>query len=144
MKTSARNQWLGTVSGYQAGAVNDEVVLSLAGGVRVVAVVTRESTRTLDLKPGAAAFALVKSSSVMLATGLEEGVRLSARNQLAGIVTAVAPGAVQSEVTLQTEEGGLTVTAVVTREGAAAMGLQVGQRAVAVFEASSVIIGTLV
>lgn len=143
MRTSARNQWLGTVSGYRAGAVNDEVELTLEGGACIVATVTRESTRTLGLRPGVAAFALVKASSVMLATGLE-GARLSARNQLAGTVTAVVPGAVQAEITLETDEGALAVTATVTRVGADALDLRVGQRAAAVFEASSVILGTLV
>ena len=50
MKTSARNQFMGTVSGYKAGAVNDEVELTLAGGHRVVAIVTRESTELLELQ----------------------------------------------------------------------------------------------
>ena len=95
MKTSARNQLTGTVSGYKAGAVNDEIELTLAGGAKVVAVVTRDSTEQLGLRPGATAFALIKASSVMLATDLGD-VRLSARNQLTGTITAVTPGAVNT------------------------------------------------
>lgn len=41
MKISARNVFMGTVSTVQPGAVNAEVVLSLAGGTAVTAIVTR-------------------------------------------------------------------------------------------------------
>jgi len=142
MKTSARNQLTGTVSGYKAGAVNDEIELTLAGGAKVVAVVTRDSTEQLGLRPGATAFALIKASSVMLATDLGD-VRLSARNQLTGTITAVTPGAVNTEVVLDIG-GGASVAAVVTQTSAQALGLKVGGSATALFKASSVILGTLV
>ena len=99
MKTSARNQLAGTVAAVRPGAVNDEVELALPGGARIVAIITHESTRSLGLAQGSAAFALVKASSVMLATELG-GAKLSARNQLAGTVSALHPGAVNAEVVL--------------------------------------------
>lgn len=139
MKTSARNQFLGTVAAVRAGAVNDEVELALPGGARVVAVVTRESTQSLGLEPGAAAFALVKASSVIVATDLQ-GARLSARNQLAGTVERVLPGAVNTEVVLALDGGG-TLAAVVTAGSATGMALAPGVRATALFKASSVILG---
>lgn len=141
MKTSARNQFLGAVSGYKAGAVNDEVELTLAGGRKIVSIVTRESTELLGLKLGAQAFALIKASSVLLATDLQ-GARLSARNQLAGVVATVSPGAVNSEVTLDLDNG-LSVAAVVTKSSVEALGLEPGRPAVAFFKASSVILGAL-
>ena len=141
MKTSARNQFMGTVSGYKAGAVNDEVELTLAGGHRVVAIVTRESTELLGLKLGAQAFALVKASSVLLATDLQ-GAKLSARNQLAGTVASVSPGTVNSEVTVDLGHG-LSVAAVLTRSSMESLGLAVGQPVTAFFKASSVILGAL-
>ena len=91
MKTSARNQWVGTVSAIRAGAVNDEVELSLPGGARLWAIVTRESTEALALQLQQTVIALVKSSSVMLATGLGDA-KLSARNRFDGRVSAVKPG----------------------------------------------------
>src|SRR5258708_7428257 len=66
MKTSARNQLYGTVSAITRGSVNDEVALALPGGQTIVAVLTHESTETLGLPVGAAAFAPVKASRVML------------------------------------------------------------------------------
>jgi len=140
MKTSARNQLTGTVSGYRAGSVNDEIELTLAGGAKIVAVVTRTSTNQLGLKLGATAFALIKASSVLLATDLG-GVRLSARNQLQGTVTSVTPGAVNAEVMLDIG-GGASIAAVITQGSVATLGLEVGQRATAIVKASSVILGT--
>jgi len=142
MRTSARNQLAGTVSGYKAGAVNDEIELTLPGGARIVAVVTRESTEALGLKPGAAAFALVRASSVIVATDLG-GAKLSTRNQLPGSVTAVTPGAVNAEVVLDIG-GGMSIAAIVTQASLKSLGLAPGVAATALFKASSVILGTLV
>ncbi|HEX2013538.1 MAG TPA: TOBE domain-containing protein [Roseateles sp.] len=142
MKTSARNQFVGQVSGYRAGAVNDEVQLTLPGGAAIVAIITRESTEQLGLKLGATAFALVKSSSVLLATELE-GAKLSARNQLAGAVLAVTPGAVNAEVLLDIG-GGQSLAATITQASLQALDLAPGRPVTALFKASSVILGSLV
>ena len=142
MKTSARNQFSGTVSGYKAGAVNDEVELTLQGGARIVAVVTQQSTEQLGLKLGANAFALIKASSVIVATDLGD-VKLSSRNQLTGKVSAVTPGAVNTEVVIDVP-GGTSIAAIITQSSAQSMGLKVGDAATALFKASSVILGTTV
>lgn len=141
IKTSARNKLFGKVSDVQAGAVNDQVTLSLAGGQRIVSTVTHESVVALGLAPGSEAFALIKASSVMI--GLPEpGMKLSARNQLPGVVARVVPGAVNIEVVIDLDGGG-TVAAIVTNAGAAELGLAEGTRALAIFKASSVILGTI-
>jgi len=141
MKTSARNQFAGTVAAIQRGAVNDEIRLRIVGGQEVVAIITHDSTDSLGLAEGGAAFALVKASSIILATGVGDGaLRLSARNQLRGTICRVQPGAVNSEVTLALPGGG-TVAATVTRESEQAMDLEVGMEATALFKASSVIVG---
>lgn len=141
MKTSARNQFSGTVSSVTTGAVNDEIELTLAGGARIVAVVTRGSSDSLELKTGATAFALIKASSVIIATDLE-GATLSARNQLPGTVSAITHGAVNAEVVIDLDAGG-SIAAVVTRSSAQALGLAKGSRATAIFKASSVILGAM-
>jgi molybdate transport system regulatory protein len=66
-KTSARNELRGTVVRCQEGAVNSEVIIELAGGKTVVAVVTNDSIKSLGLKEGAKACALIKASHVILA-----------------------------------------------------------------------------
>ena len=138
LKTSARNQFSGTVSAVRAGAVNDEVELTLAGGARIVAIVTRDSTQALGLRTGITAFALLKSSSVIIASDLA-GARVSARNQLHGVVSAVTPGAVNAEVAIQLDGGG-AIAATVTQTSLTELGLQPGVRATALFKASSVIL----
>ncbi|WP_232833472.1 TOBE domain-containing protein [Paraburkholderia kururiensis] len=140
MKTSARNQLYGKVSAVTRGAVNDEVELELPGGQTIVAVLTHESTETLGLTPGAQAFALIKASWVMLLVDDGKPVKLSARNQLRGTVSGVKRGAVNSEAALQLD-GGPVVTAIVTNESVDALGLHDGVKAIAVFKASSVILG---
>jgi len=141
MKTSARNQFNGTVTAVRAGAVNDEVELTLPGGARIVAVVTRESTESLGLRTHIAAFALIKASSILIATGMDGG-RISARNQLSGVVSSVTPGTVNSEVVIEMDGGG-TIAAIVTQASAAHLGLAAGLRASALFKASSVILGVM-
>jgi len=139
MKTSARNQFFGTVSGIQPGAVNDEIELDIAGGHRIVAIVTHESTASLGLAAGAQAFALVKASSIILMTE-GEGARFSARNQLAGTVSRLMPGAVNTEVVLDLTGGG-SIAAIITNESARSLELAEGRTATAMFKASSVIVG---
>ncbi len=139
MKTSARNQFLGTAETVTRGAVNDEVVLRIVGGQRIVAVVTHESAESLGLAPGAQAFALVKASSVIVAVAVE-GARLSARNQLAGTIARVVPGAVNAEVTIALPGGG-TIAATITLDSAEVLELAAGMPATALFKASSVIVG---
>lgn len=139
MKTSARNQLLGTVSAVRAGAVNDEVELTLSGGARIVAIVTRESTQHLGLRTGITAFALIPASAIVLGTELGTA-RLSARNQLAGTVRQVTPGAVNAEVALELA-GGETLAITVTQASVKTLELVPGLQATALFKASSVILG---
>ena len=67
LATSARNRFLGAVAEHREGAVNDEVVLEVEGGARLVATVTRASGEALGLEVGAPAQALVKASHVIVA-----------------------------------------------------------------------------
>lgn len=145
MKTSARNQFHGEVVALRTGAVNDEVDLRIGREHTIVAVVTHESVESLGLAVGAKAFALVKASSVLIATELASA-RLSARNQFEGTVTHHEKGAVNDEVVISlggadSADGHLTVTAIVTSASAKALGLEAGVRATALFKASSVIVG---
>lgn len=141
MKTTARNQYLGTVTAVRSGAVNDEIELTLPSGMRLVAIVTRESTESLGLRTQMSAIALVQAGHVLLATGLETA-RVSARNQLHGTVKAVTPGAVNAEVSLDIDGGG-QVVAIVTQASVAALGLAPGARATALVKASDVILAVV-
>lgn len=138
MKTSARNQFAGTVGSVSAGAVNDEIEIVLPGGATIVAIVTHRSAESLGLKPGIAAIALIKASHVLLAVDLGP-TKVSARNQLRGEVRSVTAGAVNSEVTLELDDGDLLV-AIVTASSVTALGLAPGVKAAALIKASDVIV----
>jgi molybdate transport system regulatory protein len=138
MKTTARNQFLGTVTAVRSGAVNDEVELTLPGGTRLVAIVTSESTEALGLRTQLSAIALVQAANVLLATHLEDA-KVSARNQLPGTVHSITPGAVNSEVTLDIDAGG-QIVAMVTEASVRALALTPGVRASALIKASDVIL----
>ena len=69
MKTSARNVLRGVVSAVTPGQVNSEVTLAISDGIRIVAIITKESVDDLGLVPGREAMALIKSSFVILAAG---------------------------------------------------------------------------
>ncbi len=66
VRLSARKQLRGTVKLVEAGAVNAEVVLTLAGGTELTSIVTKEAVAELGLKPGTSAIAVIKASHVIL------------------------------------------------------------------------------
>ena len=67
MKISARNMLPGTVRAIVLGAVNAEVTLEIAPDIVVVSIITNDAVRGLGLKVGERAYAVIKSSSVMVA-----------------------------------------------------------------------------
>jgi molybdate transport system regulatory protein len=141
MKTSARNQFLGKVAQVKRGAINDEIELELTSGQKIVATVTHESTDALGLQPGAQAFAMIKASSIVLVVD-DADAKFSARNRMAGIVSRIQGGAVNSEVVIEIDSGG-ALAAVITNESCKTLDLAVGARVAGIFKASSVILGVL-
>jgi len=67
LRTSARNHIDGVVTGREDGAVNTEVALGIGGGKTLVATVTLESARALEIEVGDKVVALVKAPHVILA-----------------------------------------------------------------------------
>lgn len=67
MQISTRNVLKGVVISLTHGAVNSEVVIEVAPGVEVVAIITKSSAERLGLAIGKSAYAMVKASDVMVA-----------------------------------------------------------------------------
>jgi len=67
MKLSARNSLPGIVRKIDEGAVNAEVTIEIATGLNIVSVITLDAIRSLKLKIGDRAYAVIKASSVMVA-----------------------------------------------------------------------------
>ena len=63
---SARNQIRGKVSSIRADGLFCEVVLRLEDGQEMVSIITKSSVQRLGIKKGDTAFAVVKSTEVML------------------------------------------------------------------------------
>lgn len=138
MKTTARNQFAGTVKAVEIGPVSASVTIALKSGDDITATMTSAAAQRLKLKKGKEAIALIKASAVVLVTDFA-GWQLSARNQIAGTVSRIERGAVSSLVVL-TLPGGAAITASVTNEGVQALDLKVGTPATAVFKAYSVMV----
>ena len=66
-------------------------------------------------------------------------MQISARNTLAGMVTAIVHGAVNSEVTVELP-GGQEIISVITKRSAEQLGLAPGKAVLAVIKASNVMI----
>jgi len=67
MKISARNAIKATVKKIEPGSINTEVVLEIAPGVEITAIITKHSAETLLLAEGKEAYAVIKSTDVMVA-----------------------------------------------------------------------------
>lgn len=137
MQTSARNQFLGTVSAIKKGAVNAEVSLDIGGNDRIHAVITNDSLEQLGLQEGKEAYALFKAPWVILTR--EEGYKTSARNELRGTISRIQMGAINAEVNVELT-GGKIVSAILTNESIEGMGLKVGLPVCALIKASHVIL----
>jgi molybdate transport system regulatory protein len=65
-KVSARNIFCGTIAKIIEGPVNTEVDVEIGGGNTVVAVITHDSSKRLELKVGGHACVMFKASSVII------------------------------------------------------------------------------
>jgi molybdopterin-binding protein len=66
MRLSARNTLKGTIKAVDIGAVNVDVVLEIAPGIEVSAIITKKSCENLGLAVGKQAYAVVKATNVMI------------------------------------------------------------------------------
>ncbi|HBV3467849.1 TOBE domain-containing protein [Klebsiella quasipneumoniae subsp. similipneumoniae] len=128
------------VSSTEHGAVNDEVELKLAGGAKLISIVTSGSKDVLGLTLGKKAIALIKAPWVILVTE-DCGLKFSARNQFAGEVSKIMEGAVNATVHVKAYAG-FEIVAVITNESCEVLQLAEGVRVIALIKASSVLIAT--
>ncbi len=67
MKVSARNTLKAKVKKIIPGSVNAEVILEVSPGVEITSIITKDAVTSLNLTEGAEAYAVIKSSDVMVA-----------------------------------------------------------------------------
>ena len=150
MRSSARNQFATRVTALsERGGLVDvrlqlgdpETGLGGIGGTRgptLLATITPESAELLGLAPGREVWALVKAPAVRLVVRPARRPP-PGRNQLAGRVVQLRPGATSTAVTLDLG-GGEALHAAVPAQAAAA--LQPGDAAWAVFDSDQVVLLT--
>lgn len=68
MKYSARNVFKGKIVKLKKGPVSTEVTISLPGGLEIVSTITTTSAESMGLAEGGEATALIKASTVILAS----------------------------------------------------------------------------
>ena len=68
MKLSARNQLKGKIVAVTKGQTTAHVRIDIGGGVIVTSSITNEAAEDLKLKEGMSAYAIIKSSDVMIGT----------------------------------------------------------------------------
>jgi len=136
-KSSARNQLLGKVISVTTGAVNVIVELKVSEQLTLIAAVTKDSALSLDIEFGQELVALIKSSQMTLEQGND--LKLSADNQLSGVISRIQPGAVCSDISVKmADQKSLSVT--ITEESLAQLALQPGKSVTVCFNASAVIL----
>ena len=136
MKLSARNQFAGTVTNINEGAVNGIVTLRSDDTV-VTGTISMAAIKELGLEAGKEAVAIVKATEVLVGIG---EFRLSARNQFRGTVENINEGAVNGIVTIALADGH-KVSATISMAAIKELELEVGKEAVAIIKATSVMFG---
>lgn len=103
------NQVAGRVSAINEGAVNAAVDIESSAGLNILAVITLESYRELDIEVGDCVTAVFSEIDAEISTAaLHESC-----NGIPGQITNVDTGAVSSRVTVQVSDG-MTLSAMVS------------------------------
>ncbi len=71
MKLSARNQLKGKILKVDEGLITAKVMLDLGNGNVISAIISKDAIADLNLKPGDVAFAIIKSTEVIIGTPCE-------------------------------------------------------------------------
>lgn len=134
VRSSARNQWVCRLLALRDEGGRVDVTLQTGGDERLVVNITPESVLSMALAVGVEVHALVKAPWIDVQ--LRAPRPLPGMNSLAGVVAAIRPGRVSTQVEL-VSDGGLALVAALARPSA---GLKVGARAFARFATDSAIL----
>lgn len=113
MQTSARNQWIGTITRVTKRSIRTQVELAIAERVLIRADVSTQSAERLGLAAGNDIGALVKATSVKLELAIADAASTGQSNRITATVLQVKRGDGQLEVTARIA-GERTITAVLT------------------------------
>lgn len=141
MKSSARNQFSGHIRRVEMK--QDTCMVTVACGEQLIqAQVNTSMAEQLQPSIGTIAVVMIKAAALMLIDEHEPLFKLSAENQLHGIVTHIEHGAVNHIVTLTVDKN-ISVSAAITVGSSERLDIKVGQNLTAVFRADDTILGIL-
>ncbi|QGY38664.1 tyrosine-type recombinase/integrase [Pseudodesulfovibrio cashew] len=140
-RTSARNSFVGHVTGVVADDVMAEVMLETRTGIRLSSVITANSLHKLRIKEGSPVIATVKAPLVNVLVG-GKGLTGSARNRLSASVLRVTESPVIAEVLGRLPDGS-EVCALISGQSAEELALQPGDEVEFWFKAMSVVLNTV-
>lgn len=139
MQISARNQISGVVENISLGQVNAQVEVKLKSGNKLVSVITNNSaSENLGLNIGDEVVAIIKASNVLIST--EDGLKISARNRLSGVIETITNGEINAEVVVDIGNED-KIVAIITTNSIKNMNLKVGTKVDAIIKASDIMIG---
>lgn len=136
-RTSARNSFYGKISTIKRGDVQALVTLITPAGHSVTTIITLESLDRLGLQVGRLVTAEVKAPWVMLQPFHSQGC--TADNHFQGTVVRINIGKVTAEYVVRIDES-TELCAMVSRDGAGNLSLQVGDPAWVLFNCFAVIL----
>jgi len=139
VKTSARNQFVGTVVGIDDAGGMADVRLRLDSAEVIVASITPESVETMALRNGTQAYALIKAPWVGVSAYAPR--RAVTRNALEGTITTIESGSLHTRLAVTTP-GGRVIAAAMPEALVQRRGLTKGLHAWAAFATDSVILAT--
>jgi molybdate transport system regulatory protein len=67
MKLSARNNLKGTVVAVEEGLITAKVKIDLGNGNTITSIISKDSIADLELKEGDTAYAIIKSTEIIIA-----------------------------------------------------------------------------
>jgi molybdopterin-binding protein len=67
MKLSARNNLKGTVVTVEEGLITAKVKIDLGNGNTITSIISKDSIADLDIKVGDTAYAIIKSTEIIIA-----------------------------------------------------------------------------
>lgn len=134
LTTSARNQIPAMLSHIEPSGLNAVLTLSLAGGGKLISIITQKSVQNMGLTLGCDLYAIIKSSDLKILTSLSE----NDENGLEGTIESIEFSGDNVEISLRLD-GGTLIVALAMQEDASL--LRTGEKAFATVSPQHIIIG---
>ncbi|HCT98704.1 MAG TPA: molybdenum-dependent transcriptional regulator [Methylococcaceae bacterium] len=138
-KNPVVNHFTGMIHTIKWGSDNAEVVIVLPSGLPIMASIPLSFLESFGLSTGKEVYLLIDSINIILMTSLGEG-KMSARNQLKGVICERQSDGARAQVTMTLETGDVLVVTI-TEESVVQLGLEIGSEIYAIFKSNSVDVG---